>query len=90
MAGISPDSVESHDSFCSAQGFGFDLLSDDGGTVGKQYGTWSAEGSSGRVSYVIGQDGYVAGFFAGARDFEQHSAAALEILGRMAGKGGSE
>ena len=65
MAGISPDSVESHDSFCSAQGFGFDLLSDDGGTVGKQYGTWSAEGSPGRVSYVIGQDGYVIDWLMG-------------------------
>lgn len=85
MVGISPDSVESHESFCSAQGFGFDLLSDIGGEVGRLYGTWAAEGSPGRVTYVIGPDGRIAGFFAGARDFEQHAAEALATLERIAG-----
>ena len=85
MVGISPDSVESHESFCSAQGFGFDLLSDEGGKVGRLYGTWTSGDSPGRVTYVVGPDGYIAGFFAGARDFERHSAEALAILERISG-----
>ncbi len=75
--------MESHESFCSAQGFGFDLLADTDNAVSAAYGTRGPDGSPGRVTYVLGSDGRIAGFFAGARDFEQHAAAALEILERL-------
>ncbi|MCB1188444.1 redoxin domain-containing protein [bacterium] len=88
--GISGDSTESHEEFCAAQGYRLDLLADTGNEVRTAYGAITGEGRVGRVSYVIGSDGYISGFCASSSDMQAHAAAALEILGRITGIGESE
>jgi peroxiredoxin Q/BCP len=57
---ISPQSVESHDSFSENQGgFGFPLLADDGKAVGRLYGILGPVGFYRRSIFVIDGEGMV-------------------------------
>jgi peroxiredoxin Q/BCP len=57
---ISPQSVESHESFsCKQGGFGFPLLADTEKEVGKQYGILGPVGFYRRSAFVIDKEGVV-------------------------------
>jgi peroxiredoxin Q/BCP len=57
---ISPQSVESHESFsCKQGGFGFPLLADTDKEVGKQYGILGPVGFYRRSAFVIDKEGVV-------------------------------
>jgi peroxiredoxin Q/BCP len=55
---ISPQSVESHDTFAAAQGgFAFPLLADEGKAVGKAYGVLGPVGFYRRSVFVVDPEG---------------------------------
>jgi peroxiredoxin Q/BCP len=55
---ISPQSVESHDTFAAAQGgFAFPLLADEGKAVGKAYGVLGPVGFYRRSVFVVDGEG---------------------------------
>lgn len=56
VVGISADSVDDHESFCSSEQLSFPLLSDPDGHVSKQYGSWMAPYSL-RHTFLIDPEG---------------------------------
>jgi Peroxiredoxin len=58
ILGVSADSVDSHQQFCSAEGLQFPLLADQGGTVSKAYGSWLGFISL-RHTFLIDPDGII-------------------------------
>ena len=56
VVGISADSVNDHESFCTSEGLDFPLLSDPDGTISKAYGSWMAPYSL-RHTYLIDPEG---------------------------------
>jgi peroxiredoxin Q/BCP len=57
---ISPQSVESHESFsCSQGGFAFPLLADEDKAVGREWGVLGPLGFYRRSAFVVGADGTV-------------------------------
>ncbi|WP_413439998.1 peroxiredoxin [Synechococcus sp. MIT S1220] len=56
VVGISADSVDDHESFCSSEQLSFPLLSDPDGNVSKQYGSWMAPYSL-RHTFLIDPEG---------------------------------
>jgi len=58
ILGVSADSVDSHQQFCSAEGLKFPLLADQGGTVSKAYGSWLGFISL-RHTFLIDPDGII-------------------------------
>ena len=59
IVGISADSEESHDSFCSEKSINYTLLSDPNGTISKKYGSWIPPYSD-RNTFLISPDGKIA------------------------------
>lgn len=62
ILGVSMDSVESHRSFCSAQGLDYALLSDPDGQVSEAYGSIRGAGNSKfsrRNTFIVDPDGNV-------------------------------
>lgn len=53
IAGISPDTVDSHRKFIEKQGLGITLLSDSGRKVVKQYGVWRIKKLYGKESFGV-------------------------------------
>ncbi|MGD1943748.1 MAG: peroxiredoxin [Leptolyngbyaceae cyanobacterium] len=66
IIGVSVDDVSSHESFCTAEGIEFPLLSDEDGRVSKAYGSWLT-GRSLRHTYLIDPDGTMRERFLGVR-----------------------
>lgn len=66
VIGVSVDDVDSHESFCAAEGIEFPLLSDRDGYVSKAYGSWLS-GFSLRHTYLIDPDGVMRERFLGVR-----------------------
>lgn len=66
VVGVSGDDVDSHESFCAAEGIEFPLLSDMNGSVSKAYGSWLT-GRSLRHTYLIDPDGMLRARFLGVR-----------------------
>lgn len=66
VVGVSVDDVASHESFCSAEGLEFPLLSDVNGDVSRAYGSWLS-GFSLRHTYLIDPDGIMRERFLGVR-----------------------
>ena len=58
IVGISSDSGESHDSFCSEKSINYTLLSDPNGIVSQKYGSWIAPYSD-RNTFLISPDGII-------------------------------
>ena len=58
VVGISTDSVDSHGSFCGAEGLAYPLLSDPDGTVCRQYGSW-LPGTALRHTFLIDPQGLI-------------------------------
>jgi len=86
VAGISPDTAQSHAKFAGKYGFPHTLLADVDKAVLQAYGAWGERSMYGktfmgvlRSSVVIGTDGTVAAVFDKIKPSEQ-SAKALEIL----------
>jgi peroxiredoxin Q/BCP len=89
VAGISPDSSESHAKFAGKYGFPHTLLADTEKAVMQAYGAWGERSMYGkkfmgvlRSSVVIDADGRVAAVFDKIKPAEQ-SAKALEVLAAL-------
>lgn len=81
VIGISSDSVESHRGFAEKHNLPFTLLSDEGGKVRKLYGVPSTLGIfTGRVTYVIDEEGVVRHVFSSQIEVEKHVEEALKTL----------
>ncbi|MCY4378120.1 MAG: peroxiredoxin [Spirochaetaceae bacterium] len=65
VVGISSDSVESHRRFAASRGLPFPIVSDRDGSVRRLYGANSAVllGMTGRVTYLIDEEGIVRDMF---------------------------
>ena len=70
ILGVSPDSAESHQKFCSKQKINFPLLVDEGHKVASQYGVWKRKSMYGktyygneRTTFVIDKSGRIAKVF---------------------------
>jgi len=65
VVGISSDSVESHRGFAASRGLPFPIVSDRDGSVRRLYGASSALlfGATGRVTYLIDEEGVVRDLF---------------------------
>lgn len=66
VAGMSPDSVKSHDKFCKKHGLGVTLVSDEDKTALEAYGVWKEKSMYGkkymgveRSTFLIGKDGNI-------------------------------
>lgn len=88
--GISPDAVDKQRTFASAHSLGYPLLSDEGGTVAKQFGAWRRliPLHTKRRTYVIGQDQRVIDVITGEMQFDRHADQALNILKDAIGQPG--
>ena len=67
IAGMSPDSVKSHDKFCKKHGLGVTLISDEEKSTLEAYGVWKEKSMYGkkymgveRSTFLIGKDGRIA------------------------------
>jgi peroxiredoxin Q/BCP len=80
--GISPDSVEKQGKFAGTHSFGYPLLSDEGGTVAKEFGAWRKllPLHTKRRTFVIGQDRRVIETIKSEMKFTLHADEALRIL----------
>lgn len=81
--GISPDKVEKQKAFADKRGFGYPLLSDDGGDVAKAFGV--KRGLLGispvkRSTFVIGADGIITAVIASEVNMNVHADKALAAL----------
>ena len=83
--GISVDSVEAQKAFADKRGFGYPLLSDEGGAVAKAYdvkrGLLAALAPVKRVTYVIGTDGVIVEVISSETNMNVHADKALAALG---------
>jgi peroxiredoxin Q/BCP len=82
--GISVDSVEKQKAFADKRGFGYPLLSDDGGAVAKAFGL--KRGLLGisplqRTTFVIGTDRVIKDVIASEFNMNAHADRALAALG---------
>ena len=84
VVGVSSDDRSSHEDFKSQHGLPYTLLSDEGGKVRKTYGASSLLGAlPGRVTYVIGRDGFVHFSFSSQTKGREHAKKALETVKRL-------
>lgn len=83
--GISVDSVEKQKAFADKRGFGYPLLSDDGGEVAKAFGVkrglLGAISPVKRTTFVIGTDGVIKDVIASETNMNVHADRALAALG---------
>lgn len=91
IAGISPDSVESHCKFRDKFGLTAPLLADVGEKITKKYGLWQLKKLWGveymglvRTSFLIDGKGKVAGIFKATR-IRDHAAKVLEAARALPG-----
>jgi peroxiredoxin Q/BCP len=59
ILGISPQDVESHESFTAEEGFAFPLLADAGKAVGERYGILGPLGFYRRSAFVVDPEGII-------------------------------
>jgi peroxiredoxin Q/BCP len=87
IVGVSVDTSDSHQSFCTKEGLNFKLLSDVGGAVSTAYGSiMEREGTklSARNTFIIDGQGKVAKVFAAVKP-PMHSEEVLAALGELKG-----
>ena len=81
VVGISTDSVDSHGSFCGAEGLAYPLLSDPDGTVCRQYGSWLT-GTALRHTFLIDPEGQLQARWVAVRPLG-HSLEVLSTLSEL-------
>lgn len=81
VVGISTDTVDSHGSFCGAEGLAYPLLSDPDGTVSRQYGSW-LPGTALRHTFLIDPQGKIQARWVAVRPLA-HSREVLLTLGEL-------
>ena len=84
--GVSTDSLESHQAFIDKYGLPFPLLSDEDGSIVRNYGVWVEKNLYGKKSmgterstFVVGPDGNISAIFRRVKP-EMHAEALLESL----------
>lgn len=89
ILGVSRDSVKSHESFCSAEGFAFPLLSDSDETVCNRYGVMKDKNMYGkkvrgieRSTFLIDGDGILREAWRKVK-VDGHAEAVLDALRRL-------
>ncbi len=82
VIGVSVDSPESHKKFISKYKLNFPLLADKEKTLTKAFGALKFTGTASRVTYIIGKDGTVKGFFPKVSP-DNHSKEIIETLKRI-------
>ena len=78
IVGISADSEEEHESFCSSEKIGYTLLSDKNGEVSKLYDSW-LEPYSKRNTFIVNPKGIVVYKWIGVRPL-RHAQEVMEEL----------
>jgi thioredoxin-dependent peroxiredoxin len=81
VVGISADGPDDHAAFCSSEGLVYPLLSDPGGRVSRQYGSWMAPFSL-RHTFLIDPQGLVRARWTAVRP-AGHAAEVLAELERL-------
>lgn len=85
VIGVSADSVASHQRFATGRKLPFQLLSDPGSKVAKQYGVNGLFGLlPGRETFVINQEGIIISKFSSQLQIDPHISKALDILKQQA------
>ena len=84
--GVSIDSMESHRTFIDKYGLPFPLLSDEDGTIVRDYGVWVEKTRDGKTSmgterstFVIGPDGRISAIFRQVKP-DEHAGQVLAVL----------
>ena len=78
VVGISTDPLDSHESFCGAEGLAYPLLSDPKGRVSRLYGSWLAPMAL-RHTFLIDPDGNLRARWVAVRPLA-HSQEVLQTL----------
>jgi peroxiredoxin Q/BCP len=78
VVGISTDPLDSHESFCGAEGLAYPLLSDPLGSVSRLYGSWLAPTAL-RHTFLIDPDGRLRARWVAVRPLA-HSKEVLQTL----------
>ena len=78
VVGISTDALDSHESFCGAEGLAYPLLSDPKGSVSRLYGSWLAPMAL-RHTFLIDPDGNLRARWVAVRPLA-HSQEVLQTL----------
>ena len=79
IVGVSADSEEDHESFCSSEKIGYTLLSDKNGNVSKSYDSW-LEPYSKRNTFMINPKGIVVYKWIGVRPLKHAQEVMEELL----------
>ncbi|WP_225323160.1 peroxiredoxin [Synechococcus sp. RSCCF101] len=87
VVGVSADSAEQHESFCSSEALAFPLLSDSNGSVSRTYGSWIAPFSQ-RHTFLIDPEGRLRRIWTAVRP-TGHAAEVLAVLTEMQASGSS-
>lgn len=92
VIGVSPDSVRSHQNFCSKQGFRFDLISDTDEALCNAFGVIKEKSMYGRThigiersTFLIDSDGVVRRAWRPVK-VREHAADVLATLTQLAGR----
>jgi peroxiredoxin Q/BCP len=81
VVGVSTDPLDSHGSFCGAEGLAYPLLSDPEGTMIRRYGSWLAPMAL-RHTFLIDPQGLVRARWLGVRPLG-HSQEVLAALSEL-------
>jgi len=82
ILGVSVDSAESHQDFCTKQSLTFKLLADTGKKVTTEYGSLSEKGYASRNTFLIDPHGKIAKVWTGVKP-QEHSEEILAALDEL-------
>jgi peroxiredoxin Q/BCP len=85
IVGVSVDSTDSHQQFCTKESLTFKLLSDTGKTVVEEYGSLSPAGMASRNTFLIDPTGKIAQVWTKVSPMK-HSAEVLAVIEQKEGK----
>ncbi|UYQ95083.1 peroxiredoxin [Chitinophaga horti] len=80
VIGISSDDIASHKKFAEKYRLPFTLLADEGGKVRKLFGVPKSLGMTGRVTYVIDNEGKIIHLFNSQLQATKHVTEALQAI----------
>lgn len=90
ILGVSPDSVDSHDTFRAKHTLNFPLLSDPGAKVASKYGVWKEKSMYGRTymgiertTFIIDKEGTIRKIFPKVK-VDKHADEVLEVVRGLA------
>ena len=82
ILGVSVDSVDSHQQFCTKENLTFKLLSDSGKTVTPKYGSLGQNGVAMRTTFLIDPQGVIRKVYPKVSP-NPHSEEVLTALGEL-------